>query len=302
MHDIVPLVSVIIPVYNSSDTLRKTLESAIRQTYSNFEIIVVDDGSTDNHYSIVQDIHDSRITYFKLEEHTNANVARNHGITKSKGLYVAMLDADDLWKESHIEECIEIMSHNLCDGLYGSLIINNSLLNTQTEILVRDLHEGESMIDYLLSTGCGAQTSSLFLKSECVKTIMWDKNLTRHQDYDFVVRFSQRYKMIPKSNPTTIYNISSSPKTIDFSGCINFIKRNAHDIHPFVYYRYHLNMLKFTRSCGAPTKIIRHYKKETIKNTTLLSFVRVLQIGEPKNKIQKLGYKIAYLFSVAIKG
>jgi len=90
-----PLVSIVIPLYNSRVTLHDCVESVLQQTHSNFEIILVDDGSDEIYTDIIGHFNDSRIAYYKLK-HLNANVARNYGIVKSKGKYIAMLDSDDL--------------------------------------------------------------------------------------------------------------------------------------------------------------------------------------------------------------
>ncbi|MDR3047820.1 MAG: glycosyltransferase family 2 protein, partial [Bacteroidales bacterium] len=116
------LISVVIPAYNKPEMLANTLQSVLRQTHKNLEIIVVDDGSEIDLLSIIEQFKDVRISYFKLK-HKNANVARNYGIQQSKGQYVAMLDADDEWLENHLKNCLITIQKEKSDGLHGSLII-----------------------------------------------------------------------------------------------------------------------------------------------------------------------------------
>jgi glycosyltransferase involved in cell wall biosynthesis len=99
------LVSVIIPAHNASRFLRQTLESVVRQTHQDLEIIVVDDGSTDNTVRIAVGIQkqDSKVTLYR-QANQGASVARNLGIEKSKGNFIAFLDADDLWHPTKIEK------------------------------------------------------------------------------------------------------------------------------------------------------------------------------------------------------
>jgi len=99
------LVSVIIPAYNASRFLRQTLESVVRQTHRDLEIIVVDDGSTDNTVRIVEGIQkqDPRVALYR-QVNQGAAVARNLGIEKSKGNFIAFLDADDLWHPTKIQK------------------------------------------------------------------------------------------------------------------------------------------------------------------------------------------------------
>jgi glycosyltransferase involved in cell wall biosynthesis len=107
-----PLVSVIIPAYNASCFIERTLHSALNQTYQNLEVIVIDDGSTDNTRQIVQAIAatDSRLSYYPQ---TNAGVAvaRNHGIERAKGEFIAPLDADDLWHRTNLAQQVSLLAN-----------------------------------------------------------------------------------------------------------------------------------------------------------------------------------------------
>lgn len=108
------LVSIIMPAYNCEDFISSSLDSVIAQTYKNWEIIVVDDCSTDqtativNHYRNIDD----RIKYFKLEKNSGAATARNTGTTIAKGSYIAFLDSDDLWFSEKLTKQIHFMEKN----------------------------------------------------------------------------------------------------------------------------------------------------------------------------------------------
>ena len=258
-----PLISIVIPVYNRPETLKATLLSVINQTYSEIEIIVIDDGSETEIYPIIEELKDSRIVYFRLN-HANANVARNFGMKNSHGDFIAMLDSDDLWLENHLESCLNLLIKEQADGLYGSLFLRNAITNHKQKVVARPLMKNETMIDYLLSTGCGAQTSTLFMTKESAISILWDGNLNRHQDYDFVIRYSKRYKLIAKTDPTVLFTTGQNKqKTINFESCIKVINDNKADISPMIYYNYSLNMLRDALSHGASDKVVEHYKKET---------------------------------------
>src|ERR1700730_11102243 len=90
-----PRVSVVIPSYNSASSVREAIQSVLDQAYADFEIIVIDDGSTDSTECVVRSFGD-RVSYWK-QENKGASSARNHGVRKSRGSYVAFLDSDDLW-------------------------------------------------------------------------------------------------------------------------------------------------------------------------------------------------------------
>ena len=96
-----PLVSVIMPVYNSENTVRRALDSILAQTYSNYEVIIVDDGSSDSTCQIISE-YSSSVEYFH-QENAGASAARNKGITQSKGELVAFIDSDDMWYPEKLE-------------------------------------------------------------------------------------------------------------------------------------------------------------------------------------------------------
>lgn len=290
-----PLVSVIIPVYNRSDALKKTLDSVIFQTYSNFEIWVIDDGSTEDIYAVIKEIDDKRIFYHKLE-HNNANVARNYGINNCNGEYIAMLDSDDTWLENHLESCLNVLLSEKKEGLYGSLLLKNSN-NQQSKFTCRPLYEDESMVDYLLRMGCGAQTSTLFMTAKSAKDILWDPEIKRHQDYDFVIRYSKKYEFAVKTEPTVIY-LNIPKKNVDYVSCIQVIRKYKKEISPDIYSQYNMRYLQTAIRDNAPSEIIEYYKKETTSYKEYLSFSQYLIIKKPRTWIQWLKCKFSYIYYI----
>jgi glycosyltransferase involved in cell wall biosynthesis len=103
-----PLVSVVIPTYNSSGTLIRSIESVFKQTYRNFEIIVIDDGSTDDTKTVLAPYsNDKRIMYL-YQDNAGCGVARNNGVAIAQGEFIAFLDADDYWHEEKLRFQMEI--------------------------------------------------------------------------------------------------------------------------------------------------------------------------------------------------
>lgn len=103
------LVSIITPTYNSGNYIRETIQSVINQTYKNWEMIIVDDCSSDDTVQIVEDIQkkEPRIKLFKLEKNSGPAITRNKGIEKAIGKYITFLDADDIWFQDFIQNSIE---------------------------------------------------------------------------------------------------------------------------------------------------------------------------------------------------
>jgi len=113
-HNEVDLVSIILPAYNSEKYIGRTLDSVIKQTYKKWELIIVDDCSTDSTANIVKEYtrKDPRISYNKLQKNSGAAVARNKAIDKAKGRYLAFLDSDDIWFSGKLEKQINFMRKN----------------------------------------------------------------------------------------------------------------------------------------------------------------------------------------------
>jgi teichuronic acid biosynthesis glycosyltransferase TuaG len=112
-----PLISVITPCYNSARYIAKTIESVLAQTYQNWEMIIVDDCSTDNSYqtAIAFAEKDKRIRVYRQEQNSGAALARNKAILESRGKYVAFLDSDDLWLPEKLEKQLRFMQKNNSD-------------------------------------------------------------------------------------------------------------------------------------------------------------------------------------------
>ncbi|UAB76396.1 glycosyltransferase family 2 protein [Mesoflavibacter sp. SCSIO 43206] len=117
-----PLVSIITPMYNSEKFILKTINSVVDQTYSNWELLLIDDGSTDNTIQIVEGFKQkySNIKLLQNSKNLGAAQSRNKGIIEAKGDYIAFLDADDLWKPNKLDLQIQFMQTHNCDVSFSS--------------------------------------------------------------------------------------------------------------------------------------------------------------------------------------
>ena len=296
-----PLISVIIPVFNGEKTIIDTLTSVLKQTYANFEVIIVDDGSDNPVELFIHPlIKDERIRVFRTAR-SNANIARNFGILESKGEYIAMLDADDYWLENHLHDCLAILQESKVDGLYGCFFFMSRSLPVDIQNLpvfqARELNAGESMIDYLLTTGLGAQTSTLFTTAESMRDILWDPELIDHQDYDFVVRFYKKYKMTVKKDPTVAYYLSSG-RAYHYITAIRFVEDNIKDIDPEIYTRYNLNMYIRAIQKEEAKQFVHYFRKEATRYKEYLSYQQYISICAPQNRLQEWMDKLKYVFHV----
>lgn len=108
------LVSIVMPAYNSEKTIKDSIESVLKQTYHNFELIIIDDCSCDNTSIIIKELQkiDKRIIYIKNDTNIGVGKSRNVGIKQSKGEWIAFLDSDDLWKNNKLEEQVIFLNDN----------------------------------------------------------------------------------------------------------------------------------------------------------------------------------------------
>ncbi len=117
-----PLVSIITPLYNSEAFIEDTITSILNQTYSNWELLLIDDCSTDNTIKIAEHFVSKHpnIKLIKNQVNSGAAISRNKGITEAKGNFIAFLDADDLWKPNKLEVQVSFMQTNNCDVSFSS--------------------------------------------------------------------------------------------------------------------------------------------------------------------------------------
>lgn len=132
------LVSILTPTYNTEKFIRSTIESAQNQTYTNWEMILVDDASTDNTITIIEEFvkKDSRIKLFKLPQNRGNGFARNAALEKATGKYIAYLDADDLWFPEKLEKQIQFLKANnlhFTFSFYDSINEEGNDLNRRVE-------------------------------------------------------------------------------------------------------------------------------------------------------------------------
>ncbi len=177
-----PLVSVLITTHNRSDLLKRAIESALHQTYKTLEVIVIDDGSTDNTEEVVNEYlkqHDN-LKYLKHSEAKGANVARNNGIRHAKGEYIAGLDDDDAISDNYIETLV-----NAYDDNYSCVVAGTKVIMPKKTILLTK-KETIDLNDLLYFNDVGNQV--LVKKENLIKAGLFDEALPSCQDYDMWVR------------------------------------------------------------------------------------------------------------------
>ena len=181
-------VSVVIPSFNRKDEVLSAVRSALSQSYSPLEIIVVDDGSIDGTREINFEAVDSRIRFIEHKQNKGGGAARNTGIDAAKGQFIALLDSDDVWSKDKLEKQIRALSA-FDDGMvFSSCNIERVRVIGAAPYNSRPYREGEDLSEYLLVHKCTLHTSTLVVPTALAQKVRFDPTLKRHQDWDFVLR------------------------------------------------------------------------------------------------------------------
>ncbi|HOC97311.1 MAG TPA: glycosyltransferase family 2 protein, partial [Candidatus Pacearchaeota archaeon] len=134
-------VSVIIPTYNGSNTILRAVHSVLNHTYSNFELIVVDDCSKDNTFEVVKSIEDERVKVLRHRNNKGGSAARNTGIKEAKGEYIAFLDDDDEWLSEKVEKQVKYL-RSKDSSLYKGVVCSYMILSGKKWRTVIQTKEG----------------------------------------------------------------------------------------------------------------------------------------------------------------
>jgi glycosyltransferase involved in cell wall biosynthesis len=201
-------VSVIIPTYNSAQYLIAAVESVLAQTFKDFEILVIDDGSTDNTSEVIKQFKDC-VRYIK-QENQGVSVARNRGIKESCGKYVAFLDADDIWMPTKLERQIEVLKENPKSNACYTEYIAFSGDMKPTEL--KRLRTGGYVLNDLLLRGnvVGPPSALLGERQLFEKLGGFDSNLSLCADWDMWIRLALMTELTFLKEPLIKYRLHDS--------------------------------------------------------------------------------------------
>lgn len=221
-------ISVIVPLYNKELSIDSTLHSILNQDYSNYEVIVVDDGSTDSSANIVQTIKDDKIRFFS-KENGGVSSARNYGIKQAVGEYCLFFDADDYMMPnalSTFESIIQehpgfIMYTGNVWNCFGSKKKLRCKINKQTSVISRNPYYDVWRDRLTTSTGC-----YLFKKTVVDKIGYLNEKLSFFEDFDFTHRLLDLNSVVYTSTPVMSYRMEYG----NLSGCNHKLEKE------FAYY------------------------------------------------------------------
>ena len=187
-----PLVSIVIPTYNRADLIGETIQSVIDQTYKNWELIIVDDGSSDQTDEVVQRFADPRIQYYEIDHAGAFGVVRNHGIKKSKGEFLAFLDSDDLWLPDKLFKQVTLLRSS-----EATFVFTNIELFGETKVVVPDLKDiyNDKLLSRYLEEGHFAfyPSTLMFKKSALTTTGLMNESLQTGADTELFLNLCHHF-------------------------------------------------------------------------------------------------------------
>jgi len=236
-------VSVIIPAFNAAAFLKEAIDSILQQTYKDIEIIVVDDGSTDNTRSIVESFGD-RIIYIHQQNSGHA-IARNTGLKRATGRYFAFLDSDDVWLPEKIKRQVKILEANADAGIVHCDIVKVDLEGNEIKKYPRKIkYFHGNMFPYILTRRGHIATSSAIFKKECIERCGYLDETVREwgsEDREFWLRLCKHFKVEYIDKPLVKYRLRSKSlsRSRDLSNVIKgrcwAVDKSLKYFEPFYY-------------------------------------------------------------------
>jgi len=188
-----PLISVIIPAYNAASSIARALDSVLSQTFTDFEILVVNDGSPDTpELESVLDSYRTHIIYHK-QENRGAGAARNVGVNNARGQLLAFLDADDYWLPNYLESQMGVLQKSGADAVYCDALFVGSLALKDKTYMELAPSRTEVTPESLLAVDVGIITSGVIARKQAVWSVGgFDETIRRGQDFDLWLRMTQK--------------------------------------------------------------------------------------------------------------
>lgn len=287
-----PFFSVVIPLYNKEKHIKKTIKSVLNQEFKDFEIIVVNDGSTDNSLKKVEELKDSRIIVYCIENQ-GVSHARNYGIKKAKSDYICFLDADDFWFKNHLINLKELLINYPKCGMYACAYqkkIENSIFNCDY-ISIPSLQKWSGILtNYFNSSLIDniASASSVMIPKPIFETIgFFNINFNAGEDTDMWIRIALKHPIAFNSVTSVCYNLDGENRSrknkINYKQFFDLDKFESFT-HSFECLKKFLDLHRF--SIGLEYKISGNYsiaKKYFDKiDKSNLNYKQLMLIKSPK--------------------
>lgn len=272
-----PLVSCVIPTYKRSDSLLNAIESILNQTYTNLEVLVVDDNEPNDEYSLIvqekiEQIEDDRVKYLQQERHINGAAARNFGIRHANGEYIGLLDDDDEWLPEKLEKQLKVIKE--LDPSYGAVTCLVTIFNNGEKVRTTPSYTEDNLHKRVLEHSVSIFTDTvLFRKTHLDKAGYFNESLQRHQDLQLFTDFLVHFKMKPINEVLVHIHTDDASNRPDTKKLIHVKERFFEEM----------------------TESMNMYSKKEQKNIRASHYFEIIFVALKEKKIK---YIIKYLFKI----
>jgi glycosyltransferase involved in cell wall biosynthesis len=213
------IISVVIPLFNNKKYIKECIDSVLCQTDPVYEIIVIDDGSTDDSVLEIQEYIDTNKIRYYRQENMGTSAARNHGIKVAKGNYIAFLDADDVWVPEKIAKQKIVLSKNKDIGiLHTNISCIDGLGAFVDEGVHGPKHDASGYcLEYVIQY-CGIGLSSVIIpKHVLYETGLFDPSIAYTEDYELFIRVAKKYRIYHIDEALSLYRVHGDNLTSNYT-------------------------------------------------------------------------------------
>lgn len=205
----IPLVSVVLPVFNASETIHDAIDSILKQSYANFELIIINDGSTDSSDAVIRSFSDERILYLKNESNRGLIYTLNRGLSSSKGKYIARMDADDISCPDRFQKQVDVLESNPSIIVCGTKIKTFGMRKATFSL---QLPESSKAIKERLLLEVPFAHPTVMIRREVLLAynLSYDIHYPSSEDYKFWVDLSSYGEFYNIQEPLLNYRISAT--------------------------------------------------------------------------------------------
>ncbi|WP_258101663.1 glycosyltransferase family 2 protein [Marinoscillum pacificum] len=193
-----PLISVIIPTYNRERYILEAVNSVLSQTYGNIELIVVDDGSTDQTKELIGSVRDPRLDYYRIDHIGHISSVRNIGLERCGGEYIAFLDSDDVWKRDKLAKQLNYLNQTEANAVISSYDILDSDETIETKLINPESNQNGSqyILQNLLMNTISIYISTALIHCSVLKDVKGFSTTTSISEVDFIGRILVHHKTV----------------------------------------------------------------------------------------------------------
>lgn len=290
-----PTVSVIIPAFNAMPHLPQTIESVLQQTFNDFEILIIDDASTDSTVEWISQIKDHRIHLIQQTKNQGPNAARNLGINSAKGDYIAFLDADDIWEPAKLFKQVEILERDIHIGLiYTSATIMNEEGQVTGRLFVAR-KEG-NVWESLIQGNFVDCPSSVIVRRECFNQVgLFDVNFRCFEDWEMWIRIAKTYRFAAMSEPLVKFRMVANSNSKNY----HLMETSFHQVINKIFQSVDTEILPLKKRSCSHANIVLAWKALQSKDKNIVQASKYKNLAFKEYPLQGLT-KEYFRLSIAI--